>query len=193
VALIALGLLMLAGAPARAGRPDSRIGAPGARSGSLATAGAPLHTEKVQVGDKTVELGFYMWPIRADQAALLFVQGPIPPRNTVLEVKPAGKNYSSPARVFSHVDQVVPDLSWHEVIVVSRGDWMLELRSGDRVGRLPLRVAGPPEMPAWLAWLIGLSPLLMLACFLRALREVVFADEAERVPWWIDASRRASE
>jgi hypothetical protein len=50
-----------------------------------------------------------------------------------------------------------------------RGSWTLEIQAsgpdGEGTASLPLAVAGPPVIPFWLGWLIGLSPVLGLVWF----------------------------
>jgi len=50
-----------------------------------------------------------------------------------------------------------------------QGAWRLEIEVNGAAGvgtvSLPIEVAGPPAIPIWLGWLIGLSPMLGLAWF----------------------------
>lgn len=52
-----------------------------------------------------------------------------------------------------------------------RGSWTLEIEVSGAAGHgtttLPIEVAGPPAIPTWLGWLVGLSPLLGLVWFAR--------------------------
>lgn len=162
------------------------------RLGSTATAAAPLHSEEVLVGDKTVVVGFYMWPIRSDQLALLYVEGPIAADQTQLIAVPVGTTNASILKGFSMPDQVQPNQSWHEIQVAVRGTWELHIKTADAEGTLPLLVAGPPEIPLWLGWMIGLSPLMVLALFIRILRANVAEDPLTRAPWWNSSSSEAT-
>jgi hypothetical protein len=55
------------------------------------------------------------------------------------------------------------------VTMAVRGSWLLRFDvagpAGSSSADLPLRVAAPTAIPIWLAWLIGLSPLLGLLLF----------------------------
>lgn len=156
----------------------------GTRLGSTATAAAPLHSEQVQVGTATVTVGFYMWPIRSDQSALLYVEGPLDAAQTELMAVPAGKTNASRIKAWSVPDQVQKQQSWHELQVGVRGDWTLHIVADGQEGILPLKVEGPPEIPLWLGWLIGLSPLTVLAWFVRTLRLTVASHPLLKRPWW---------
>jgi len=156
----------------------------GSRLGSTATAAAPLHAEQVKVGTALVTVGFYMWPIRSDQSALLYIEGPLNPSETQVMAVPTGKTNASRVKAWSMPDQVQKQQSWHELQVGVRGDWILHIQAGDQEGNLPLSVAGPPEIPLWLGWLIGLSPLTVLAWFVRTLRLTVTTDPLLKQPWW---------
>lgn len=156
----------------------------GARLGSTATAAAPLHSEKVSVGSVEVTVGFYMWPVRADQSALLYVEGPIDSAQTRLLAVPRGSTNATQVRAWSVPDQVQKNQSWHEIQVGVRGTWDLHIQAAGQEGILALTVAGPPEIPLWLGWIVGLSPLSVLAYFVRTLRETVATNPLQRRPWW---------
>jgi hypothetical protein len=51
-----------------------------------------------------------------------------------------------------------------------RGGWLLHLTvsgpSGVVVGDIPINVEGPPAIPTWLGWTIGLLPLPILMAFI---------------------------
>jgi hypothetical protein len=50
-----------------------------------------------------------------------------------------------------------------------RGQWLLHLivsgTAGSFTGDIPLVVQGPPVIPTWLGWLIGLTPLPLIVIF----------------------------
>ena len=193
VMLVTVGLLAIAPASlAQSGAPQS--GQKEAKKslglGGIAGNAAPLHTEKVRVGDRVVDVGFFMWPIRSGQPALLYVEGEIDPATTELWLVPAEATNAIPGRARSEADGAMKNLSWHEVNASVRGPWRLEVRAGGQTAALPIEVAGPPSIPIWLGWMIGLSPLVGLFWFLRRLRAMVQDTPLEAAPWWTSASNR---
>lgn len=181
--------------------------------GSIAGNSAPLHTETLTVSGAgiesgTITVGFYEWPLRVDQPALISVEGALPQTRTSIQLQPDAAVNALVARAMSQPDGALPDVSWHELTAIVQGRWTLQVKvrpeseaskgftpalvSVDAlapVASLPLVVEGPPAMPRWLAWLIAASPLMMLAVFVRKLNESIEHSSSEETPWWEGVAR----
>jgi hypothetical protein len=140
---------------------------------TLTAGGAsPLETQNATVGPYQLLLSFYNLP-RAGQAM-----------NMTIESAQAGVNLQFSQAVLNPAPgtdgntigvTITPDSESRYVFDVNvtppvRGKWLLRLMvtgaDGSIVGTIPITVDGPPAIPTWLGWLIGLVPLPLLIGFL---------------------------
>ena len=138
----------------------------------LTAAGAsPLATQKVRVGSYPLLLSYYSLP-RAGQELNMTIE----PDGHAMSLQfdqpvlnPAkGTDANTVGAQFKpdHDSVGVYDITATPPI---RGAWLLHITvtgpSGSTVGNIPIDVQGPPIIPPWLAWLIGLLPLPLLMLF----------------------------
>src|SRR5947209_1213350 len=126
---------------------------------------SPLTTQHAVIGPYQLLLSFYSLP-RAGQALSLTIESSFP--GVSVQFSGAVLN-PGPGTDAKTVDvTVTPDSDSRDVYDVNvtppiRGKWLLHLQvagvSGKAVGDIPITVEGPPEIPTWLGWLIGLIPL----------------------------------
>lgn len=136
--------------------------------------GGPLHSVDLVVGAYTLNVGFFNWPLRAEQPfSLLIVPTGTQYQQRELSVKllftPAAGTPGDPKAA-----KVLPDSDSDSGYAVDagigvKGNWQMVLTvagpQGEASTTLPVEVTGPPEMPTWLGWLIALAPLLGLVAF----------------------------
>lgn len=140
----------------------------------LVTAGgaSPLATQDVVVGPYRLLLSYYSLP-HAGQ-----------PLNMTIEPERAGQSLqfsdarfvpapgtdASTLAVHLMPDSESPRVYDMNVTPPIRGAWLLELQvvgsAGIVNGSIPVQVDGPPAIPTWLGWLIGLSPVPFIVTFL---------------------------
>jgi hypothetical protein len=140
---------------------------------ALTAGGAsPLATQVVHVGPYSLLLSFYSLP-RVDQDLNMTIES----ANSTMQLQftqatlnPAPGTDGNVVKV-----QLTPDSDQGGVYDVTtrptvRGTWLLHLivsgNAGSYVGNIPLTVQGPPTIPTWLGWAIGLVPLPFLIAFL---------------------------
>lgn len=140
---------------------------------TLTAGGAsPLATQNASVGPYQLLLSFYSLP-RAGQAM-----------NMTIQSAQAGVNLQFSQAVLNPAPgtdgntigvTISPDSESRYVFDVNvtppvRGKWLLHLAvtgaDGSIVGNIPIAVDGPPAIPTWLGWLIGLVPLPLLIGFI---------------------------
>jgi len=140
---------------------------------SLTAGGAsPLATQSAAIGPYVVLLSFYSLP-RAGQSMNMTIESgrpaePLQFSNAVLHPAPGTDGNSIPAALTpngesQHVFNV-------QVTPPVKGKWLLHLQltgaAGAASGDIPINVDGPPAIPLWLGWLIGLVPLPFLLLFI---------------------------
>lgn len=136
--------------------------------------------EQRQAGPYSIEIGLDRDPPRTGQDLTVTVralpsgaslQGPASGRVTVIAV-PAPGTDATATRLTILQPEAHDHSSYAGVVHLPvRGAWTLEIEvggvSGPALTSLPIKVAGPPPIPVWLGWLVGLSPLAGLAWFAR--------------------------
>ena len=132
-----------------------------------AHAAAPLQEQTVQAGPYKILVSFYALPRTDTPASVTFspVAGSPVFSHIDASMVPSG-NTNSLVRPL----QVIPDRQdgpgVQQAIVTANvaGAWTLRINADGPSGKgsadTPVQVAGPPEMPIWLGWVIGLSPLV---------------------------------
>jgi len=140
---------------------------------ALTAAGiSPLETQTAQIGPYRLLLSFYSLPRVGQQLNMT-----IEPRTHDVRLQfsqavlnPAAGTDAIPARVALAAESDTPGVYDINVTPSVRGLWLLHVTvsgpSGSVVGDIPINVLGPPAMPLWLGWLIGLLPLPVLITFI---------------------------
>lgn len=136
--------------------------------------------EQRQAGPYLIEIGLDRDPPRVGQDLAITVK--TLPDGTLPQTPPAGRvsliAVPGPGTDATESRLVILQPETHNrssyagsVHLPVRGNWTLEIEVGGAAGigttALPIEVAGPPPIPTWLGWLIGLSPLAGLAWFAR--------------------------
>ncbi len=140
---------------------------------ALTAGGAsPLATQNARIGPYQLLLSFYSLP-RAGQELNVTIESSIPGMSvqfTQAVLNPAKGTDGNTLAV-----TITPDNEAHGVYDVHvtppvQGRWLLHLQvtgsSGNVPGDIPINVDGPPAIPTWLGWLIGLLPLPLLIAFI---------------------------
>jgi hypothetical protein len=136
--------------------------------------------EQRQVGPYLIEIGLDRDPPRTGQDLALTVralpggatlQSPPTGRVTVIAVPGPGTDATQTRLTILQPEAHDRSSYAGEVRLPVRGAWTLEIEVGGAAGpavtSLPIDVDGPPPIPVWLGWLVGLSPLAGLAWFAR--------------------------
>ncbi len=146
----------------------------------LLTAGgaSPLATQTAQIGTYHVLISFYSLP-RVAQTTNMTIESATSNQQmqfSQLLLKPAA---GTDANIV--VVQATPDRDNAHILDLAvtppvRGNWFLSVTingsAGTVTGNIPINVAGPPTIPTWLGWMIGLIPLpIILAFFWFQIRE----------------------
>src|SRR5215472_8371824 len=140
---------------------------------ALTAAGSsPLATQDAQVGPYRLLLSFYSLP-RVGQELNMTIQPKIPGQRVQFSqvvLNPARGTDANAVRVSTSPDADNPEIYDVYVTPSVRGLWLLHLpvkgSSGSITGDIPINVAGPPAIPIWLGWLIGMLPLPLLIAFI---------------------------
>lgn len=139
-----------------------------------AAGASPLATQTAYIGPYHLLLSFYSLP-RTEQLLNMTIQSTTPGvslRFSQAVLTPAPGTDAIPVHV-----RISPDSDTHDVYDVNvtppiRGLWLLHMTvsgpAGSFAGDIPINVLGPPAMPIWLGWLIGLFPLPLLIVFILA-------------------------
>jgi hypothetical protein len=151
-----------------------------------AAGASPLETQTVNVGPYHLLLSFYSLPRVSQQLRLTI--GP-QKSGMVLHfsqglLKPGPHTDGNVIAVSITPASDVPGTYNVNMTPPVRGEWLLQLvvsgPSGSFTGSIPLNVQGPPAIPVWLGWAIGMIPLPLLVSFImwqirrrKAYREVV--------------------
>lgn len=133
---------------------------------------SPLQTQIVNVGPYHIILSFYSLPRVAQE--LQMTVGPQMPGETLrfpqALLKPGPGTDANVLR--ADVSPTSDEIDVYNVNVTppARGSWLLNLTvSGPRgtyTGDIPMNVQGPPAIPAWLGWTIGMLPVPFIIAFL---------------------------
>jgi len=140
---------------------------------ALSAAGiSPLATQSAQVGPYQLLLSFYSLP-RVGQQLNMTIEPKIAGMHLQFSeavLNPASGTDAVPAKVTLSPEDDTPGVYDVNVTPSVRGQWLLHLTvsgpSGSFVGNIPIDVLGPPVMPTWLGWLIGLLPLPVIITFI---------------------------
>ncbi len=139
----------------------------------LLTAGgaSPLATQIAQVGPYRVLLSFYSLP-RVAQSTNMTIGAATSGQQmqfSHIMLKPAPGTDSNIVAVQATPDSDNPHILDLVTTPSVRGNWFLAITingaAGTVTGNIPIVVAGPPAIPTWLGWLIGLIPLPILLAF----------------------------
>jgi hypothetical protein len=133
---------------------------------------SPLATQTAQIGPYSLLLSFYSLP-RTGQQLNMTIEAKtlgVSLQFSQAVLKPAPSTDAIPVRVIISPDSDTPSVSDITVTPPIRGLWLLHLTvsgpAGSSVGDIPINVQGPPVIPTWLGWLIGLLPLPLLVTFI---------------------------
>ena len=140
----------------------------------ILTAGgaSPLATQRAKIGPYQLLLSYYSLP-RAGQALSMTIESSTP--GVTVQFAQAALNPAPGTDAKTVNVTLTPNSDAEGVYDVNvtpsiRGKWLLHLQvtgvSGSVVGDIPINVEGPPEIPTWLGWLIGLTPLPLLLGFI---------------------------
>jgi len=137
-----------------------------------AAGSSPLATQDAQVGPYHLLLSFYSLP-RVGQQINMTIQSKTPGQQVQFSqvvLKPAPGTDANTVRASINPDADNSGVYDVNVTPPVRGQWLLHLTvkgsSGSVTGDIPINVAGPPAIPTWLGWLIGLLPLPLLIAFI---------------------------
>jgi hypothetical protein len=136
---------------------------------SLTAAGAsPLQTQDAQIGSYKLLLSYYSLP-RAGQDLVMTIEPR--DRTQALQFSQARLDPAKDTSANTVGVQITPTQDEQGVYDVHvnppiRGTWLLHLTvagpTGTTAGDIPIAVDGPPAIPVWLGWLIGLLPFPLL-------------------------------
>lgn len=132
---------------------------------------SPLATQTAQIGPYRLLLSFYSLP-RAGQQLNMTIGSKTPGvglRFSQVMLNPAPSTDAISVRVALSPDSDTPGVYDVHITPSVRGQWLLHLTvsgtAGSFTGDIPLVVQGPPVIPTWLGWLIGLTPLPLIVIF----------------------------
>ncbi len=133
---------------------------------------SPLATQSAQVGPYQLLLSFYSLP-RVGQRLSMTIEAKthgVRLQFSRAVLNPAPSTDAIPARVTIGAESDTPGVYDISVTPSVRGLWLFHVTvsgpSGSFTGDIPINVLGPPAMPLWLGWLIGLLPLPVLIAFI---------------------------
>jgi len=154
---------------------------------------SPLATQRAHIGPYHLLLSFYSLP-RTEQLLNMTIQSTTPGMNLRFSqpvLTPAPGTDATDVHVTLSPDSDTRDVYDVNVTPPIRGLWLLHMTAsgpaGSFAGDIPIDVLGPPAIPVWLGWLIGLSPLPLLIAFIlvqvrwrKRLREWVRQEKPQR-------------
>ena len=140
---------------------------------TLTAGGAsPLATQNARIGPYQLLLSFYSLP-RAGQELNMTIESTIPGMRVQFSqsvLNPAKGTDGNTLAVKITPDNEAQGVYDVHVTPPVQGRWLLHLQvtgsSGNVPGDIPINVDGPPAIPTWLGWLIGLLPLPLLIIFI---------------------------
>jgi hypothetical protein len=137
-----------------------------------ASGASPLQTQNASIGPYALLLSYYNLP-RAGQELNMTIESNTPGvkvQFSQVVLNPARGTDANTVAVQLSPDKDTPDVYDVNVAPPIRGAWLLHVTiqgpSGTAVGDVPIDVQGPPVIPTWLGWLIGLLPLPLLILFI---------------------------
>jgi hypothetical protein len=144
-------------------------------SAITAAAQGPVRSETRYAGAYTLRIDLYSDPpFTGRRYTFDVLVSATPPADlravtlTASAIPDTGTNATTMRASVSPAGQTAGGFQGHVTMGV-RGAWRLRFTVGGPAGTnavdLPLRVAAPTAIPAWLAWSIGLAPLLGLLLF----------------------------
>jgi hypothetical protein len=132
---------------------------------------SPLATQSAKIGPYQLLLSFYSLP-RVGQQLSMTIESKthgVRLQFSHAVLNPAPSTDAIPARVTIGPESDTPGVYNVSVTPSVRGLWLFHVTvsgpSGSFTGDIPINVLGPPAMPLWLGWLIGLLPLPVLIAF----------------------------
>jgi hypothetical protein len=137
-----------------------------------AAGASPLQTQIVTIGPYQLLLSFYSLPRVSQQLRLTI--GPKESGMTLhftqALLKPGPHTDGNIIAVSITPTSDVPGTYNVSLTPPVRGEWLLHLDvsgpSGSFAGNIPMNVQGPPAIPTWLGWSIGMIPLPLLVAFI---------------------------
>lgn len=137
-----------------------------------AAGSSPLTAQNAQIGPYRLLLSFYSLP-RAGQELNMTIESNMPGVSVQFSqavLNPAKGTDGNTIGVSITTDAEGRGVYDANVTPPVQGMWLLHLRAtgspGSVVGDIPINVEGPPAIPTWLGWLIGLLPLPLLIAFI---------------------------
>lgn len=137
----------------------------------------PMHTELVSAGPYQLRIEFFSWPLRSGRSTNLLVtpvDGRYQQRQLALSgVLQPSTSVTDTARTLKVEDDNDSRNGYtFNLNPGTQGDWQLKLNvrgaQGSDGAILNLLVEGPPAIPGWLGWTVGLLPLWGLLGFFVA-------------------------
>jgi uncharacterized membrane protein YhdT len=140
---------------------------------ALSAAGAsPLATQNATVGPYTVLLSFYSFP-RAGQSFNMTIESDRPGQPLTFSaatLNPAPGTDGNTITVILAPDGENQGAYNVQATPPVTGKWLLHVTiagaAGVVTGNIPINVTGPPAIPLWLGWSIGLVPLPFILAFM---------------------------
>lgn len=133
---------------------------------------SPLATQEAMIGPYRVLLSFYSLP-HAGQALNMTIESEMREMHVLFshaKFVPGAGTDANILDVQLVVDRESASVYDVDVTPPIRGKWLFELQiegsAGTATGSIPIQVDGPPAIPTWLGWLLGLSPLPFIVVFL---------------------------
>jgi len=137
-----------------------------------AAGSSPLATQTAKIGPYSLLLGFYSLP-RVGQQLNMTIEPNTPGaslRFSQAVFKPASSTDATAVDVTVSPDSDISGAYDVNVTPPVRGLWLFHLTvsgsAGSFTGDIPITVLGPPVIPTWLGWMIGLFPLPLLIAFI---------------------------
>jgi hypothetical protein len=143
-------------------------------SAITAAAQGPVRSETRYVGAYTLRIDLYSDPAftgrRYTFDVLVSATPPADLRGLTLTVSAIPDTGTNATPVRASISPAPQTGGFQGYVTMGvRGSWLLRLTVGGAAGTnvvdLPLHVAAPTAVPVWLAWAIGLAPLLFLLLF----------------------------
>jgi hypothetical protein len=131
--------------------------------------GQPAVVREVQAGPYPLIVELF-GTLRAGQPLpMRIIPTGTPPRRIEVIMRPTDGTAATPSPATVTADPDQPGAFAAEPTVLVSGAWEIDIRALGEAGegsvRVPLDLAGPAEIPLWLGWAIGLTPLLGLGAF----------------------------